>query len=116
MEWKTFFEGVEDFRLDQRKKHALIDILVIALCAIVSGADDFEEIEAYGKRKESFLRGFLSLPNVIPSHDTFNRVFRYQDKEALGTCLYRWSKELLSFLEDSMPQFNVDGKVLRGTA
>jgi len=57
-DWQTFFAGVEDFRLDMRKKHELIDILTIALCAIVSGADDFEEIEAYGKRKESFLKGF----------------------------------------------------------
>lgn len=116
MEWQLFFEGVNDFRLDRRKKHQLIDILVIALCAIVSGADDFEEIEAYGKRKESFLRGFLPLANGIPSHDTFNRVFKYLDKEAFGACLYRWSKELLSFLEESMPQLNLDGKVLRGTA
>jgi predicted transposase YbfD/YdcC len=116
MEWQTFFEGVEDFRLDRRKKHQLIDILVIALCAIVSGADDFEEIEAYGKRKETFLRGFLALPNGIPSHDTFNRVFKYLDQDAFGACLYRWSKELLSFLEDSMAQLNLDGKVLRGTA
>lgn len=116
MEWQTFFEGVTDFRLDRRKKHGLIDILVIALCAIVSGADDFEEIEAYGKRKESFLRGFLALPNGIPSHDTFNRVFKLMDQAAFGACLYRWSKELLSFLDDNLPQLNLDGKVLRGTA
>ena len=116
MEWQTFFLGVKDFRLDRRKKHQLVDILVIALCAIVSGADDFEEIEAYGKRKESFLREFLTLPNGIPSHDTFNRVFRYLDKDAFGACLYRWSKELLSFLEPNLPQLNLDGKVLRGTA
>lgn len=116
MDWQTFFAGVEDFRLDRRKKHQLIDILVIALCAIVSGADDFEEIEAYGKRKESFLKGFLALPNGIPSHDTFNRIFKLMDKDAFAECLYRWSKELFSFLEDKLPQLNLDGKVLRGTA
>ncbi len=116
MNWQAFFEGVTDFRLNRRKKHELIDILVIALCAIVSGADDFEEIEAYGKRKAGFLKGFLTLSNGIPSHDTFNRVFKLMDKNAFGECLYRWSKELLSFLEANMPQLNVDGKVLRGTA
>ncbi len=116
MEWQTFFAGVEDFRLDRRKKHQLIDILVIALCAIVSGADDFEEIAAYGRRKEPFLKSFLALPNGIPSHDTFNRVFKLMDKEAFAECLYRWSKELFSFLEDKLPQLNLDGKVLRGTA
>jgi predicted transposase YbfD/YdcC len=116
MEWQTFFSGVEDFRLDRRKQHQFIDILVIALCAIVSGADDFEEIAAYGRRKESFLRGFLALPNGIPSHDTFNRVFKLMDQDAFAECLYRWSKELFSFLEDKLPQLNLDGKVLRGTA
>lgn len=116
MNWQTFFEGVEDFRLERRKQHQLVDILVIALCAIVSGADDFGETEAYGKRKESFLKGFLALPNGIPSHGTFNRVFELMDGDAFGECLYRWSRELLSFLEDNMPPFNLDGKVLRGTA
>lgn len=116
MNWQNIFSSVPDFRINRRKKHHLVDILVIALCAIVSGADDFEEIEAYGKRKESFLRGFLALPNGIPSHDTFNRVFKYMDKEAFGGCLYRWSKELLGFINSHMPQINIDGKVLRGTA
>jgi hypothetical protein len=50
MTWQDFFETVPDFRLNRRKKHQLTDILVIALCAMISGADDFEEIEAYGKR------------------------------------------------------------------
>ena len=70
MNWQKFFESVPDFRINRRKKHHLVDILVIALCAIVSGADDFEEIETYGKRKEAFLRDFLELPHGIPSHDT----------------------------------------------
>ncbi len=74
MSWETFFSSVPDFRKNRRKKHHLVDILVIALCAIISGADDFEEIETYGRKKETFLRTFLSLPNGIPSHDTFNRV------------------------------------------
>lgn len=116
MDFNSFFSGVADFRLNRRKKHHLVDILVIALLAIVSGADDFEEIAAYGKRKESFLRLYLALPNGIPSHDTFNRVFKFMDKDAFGQCLYTWSRELLTFLKVDMPQFNLDGKVLRGTA
>lgn len=116
MDFNTFFAGVPDFRLNRRKKHLLVDILAIALFAIVSGADDFEEIEAYGKRKESFLRRYLTLPNGIPSHDTFNRVFKFMDKDAFGECLYTWSKELLSLLEAEMTQINLDGKVLRATA
>ncbi|WP_241738970.1 ISAs1 family transposase [Pontibacter beigongshangensis] len=116
MDLTTFFAGVPDFGLNRRKKHSIVDILVIALLAIVSGADDFKEIAAYRKRKEPFLRTFLDLPNGIPSHDTFNRVFKFMDKEAFGACLYTWSRELLSFLEERMSQINLDGKVLRATA
>lgn len=116
MNWQKFFGSIPDFRINRRKKHNLVDILVIALCAVVSGADDFEEIEAYGRRKEAFLRSFLELTNGIPSHDTFNRVFKYMDKESFGACLYNWSKELLAFVNDNMHQINIDGKVLRATA
>ena len=116
MNWHKFFEDMPDFRLNRRKKHNLIDILVIALCALISGADDFEEIQQYGQRKETFLRTFLGLPNGIPSHDTFNRVFRLMDKDAFAECLHRWSAEVLSLIDGHLPQINLDGKVLRGTA
>jgi hypothetical protein len=82
-ELARFFETVPDFRMNRRKKHQLTVILVIALCAMISGADDFEEIESYGKRKQAFLETFLALPNEIPSHDTFSRVFRLMDKKPL---------------------------------
>jgi len=116
MDWNTFFAGMPDFRLERSKKHQLVDILVIALCALLSGADDFEEIEAYGQRKEAFLRTFLALPNGIPSHDTFTRVFRHMDTEAFGRCLYNWSAQVLATVAESLQQVSVDGKVLRGTA
>ena len=73
MNWQTFFGNVPDFGKNRRKKHPLVDILVIALCALISRADDFEEIEMYGRRKEAFLRTFLELPNGIPSYDTVNQ-------------------------------------------
>jgi predicted transposase YbfD/YdcC len=102
--------------LDRRKKHALLDILVITLLAVICGADDCEEIALYGRQKETFLRGFLLLPNGIPSHDTFNRVLKFLDTKAFGDCLHRWSRQLLTELAPIMPQLNVDGKVLRATA
>jgi predicted transposase YbfD/YdcC len=116
MNWYNLFAEMPDFRLNRRKRHLLVDILVIALCAIISGADDFEEIEAYGQRKKDFLATFLDLPNGIPSHDTFNRVFRLMDTKAFAHCLHQWSAQLLALLEEPMTQINLDGKVLRGTA
>ncbi len=113
MEWQKFFEGVPDFRLERRKRHKLGDILMLSLCAILSGADDFEDMETYGRQKEAFLRQFLELPNGIPSHDTINRVYNRLDKDKFGECLHRWSRELLDFF--GYYQLNVDGKVLCGT-
>jgi predicted transposase YbfD/YdcC len=114
MEWQKFFEEVPDFRLNRKKRHKLNDILMLSLCAVLSGADDFEEMENYGKQKEAFLRTFLELPNGIPSHDTINRVYNHLDKDKFADCLHRWSKELLDFMD--YYQVNIDGKVLRTTA
>lgn len=116
MDWTIFFADVPDFRLNRRKRHLLLDILVITLLAVICGADDYEEIALYGRQKETFLRTFLSLPNGIPSHDTFNRVLKFLDKKAFSDCLYRWSKQIMTTLEPMMNQLNVDGKVLRATA
>ena len=116
MDWHNFFAEMPDFRVNRRKKHHLVDILVIALCALISGADDFEEIAAYGRRKEAFLRTFLALANGIPSHDTFTRVFRHMDTDAFGRCLYAWSAQVLAAAPAPLHPVNVDGKVLRGTA
>jgi len=116
MNWQTFFQDVPDFRLNRRKKHNLLDILVISVCAFVCGADDFEDIALYGTQKESFLRTFLELPNGIPSHDTFNRVLKFLDKDAFADSLYRWSKQILSTLNEEYTHISIDGKVLRATA
>lgn len=116
MNWQKFFQDVPDFRLNRRKKHNLLDILVISVCAFVCGADDFEDIALYGTQKESFLRTFLELPNGIPSHDTFNRVLKFLDTDAFADSLYRWSKEILSTFNEEYTQINIDGKVLRATA
>lgn len=70
MNWHSFFQDVHNFRINRRKKDKLLGILVIALCTVVCGADDFEEIKTYGNQKEVFLHTFLELPNGIPSHDT----------------------------------------------
>ena len=113
MKLVEIFEKVTDFRVINRSWYKLSEILVLSICAVLSGADDFEEIEEYGHQKEGFLKGFLELSNGIPSHDTINRVFRLLDKSSLEHCLRTYSQEIVSGLEDQ--QINIDGKVLRAT-
>ena len=114
MEWKKIFDEVPDYRKNHPfKKHLLSDILMLSLCASLSGAENDEEIETYGREKEPFLKGFLILPCGIPSHDTITRVFRYLDKDKFSDCLYRHTKELLEFIEGQ--HISIDGKVCRGT-
>lgn len=116
MNWEIFFQDVPDFRINRRKRHKLIDILAISVCAAVCGANDFEEIAMYGKQKIEYLRTFLELPNGIPSHDTFYRVFKFLDKAHFSDSLHRWSKEILASLHEDLTQISIDGKVLCGTA
>jgi DDE_Tnp_1-associated len=73
------FESVEDPRIERSKEHLLIDILTIAILGVICGADGWVGIETYGKAKQSWLKTFLALPNAIPSHDTFARVFARLD-------------------------------------
>jgi len=107
------FENVPDFRTESYISHLLCDILIISLCALLSGADDFEEIAEYGREKEGFLKEFLELPHGIPSHDTFRRVFQNLDTASFENCLTEYSKEIVQDLEHL--QINIDGKVLRAT-
>lgn len=119
MKLAEIFSKIPDFRVVNRSDHKLCDILVISLCAVISGAEDFEEIAEYGNQKEEFLGSFLELPNGIPSHDTFNRVFRFLDKAAYQQVLVNWSTEIISQLQelegDRTKLINIDGKVLRAT-
>lgn len=69
------FEGLEDPRIDRTKRHQLLDILLITILGVMCGAEGWVDIEAFGKAKEEWLQTFVELPNGIPSHDTFGRVF-----------------------------------------
>src|SRR5262245_66654863 len=71
----SYFAKLKDPRRRHRRLHRLQDILVIALCAVIAGAQDWQEIETFGRKRRDWLRRFLELPNGIPSHDTFERVF-----------------------------------------
>ena len=95
------------------KLHKLIDIVVIAVCAVIAKAETWEEIADYGELKEDFLRQFLELPHGVPSHDTFNRVFSQLDPLAWQTCFMSWMRSVSQLSEDKL--ISIDGKVLRGS-
>src|SRR5947209_9535343 len=106
-----YFADLPDPRVDRTKKHALGDILVITVCAIICGADTREEVERFGAAKEGWLRRFLTLANGVPSHDTFNRVFAALDPRKFGDCFARWMAALCETA--GLRQVAVDGKAVR---
>jgi predicted transposase YbfD/YdcC len=89
----------------------LIEIVVIAVCGRVAKCDGWEEIAEYGERKEGFLRGFLELPNGIPWHDTFNRVFAVLDPKVWQRCFMKWLQSMSQLRADKL--VSIDGKTLR---
>ncbi len=108
------FADLKDPRVDRTKKHRLDDILVIALCAVICGADSFDEIERFGKVRHDWLRRFLALPNGVPSQDTFNRVFAALDRERFAGCFASWMASLCEAA--GLRQVALDGKALRAPA
>ena len=106
-----YFADLPDPRIDRTKKHLLGDILVIALAATVAGADSWEEVEAFGRAKEDWLRAFLPLPNGIPSHDTFYRVFARLDPQRFGECVAGWMAGVSEAA--GLRHVAIDGKAVR---
>jgi predicted transposase YbfD/YdcC len=93
------FATLSDPRAERGKEHRLIDILTITLCAVICGADDWVAVATYGEEKEVWLRTFLALPNGIPSHDTFGRVFRLLDPDELRRCFLDWVRAVVGVPE-----------------
>jgi hypothetical protein len=88
----TILKEVPDPRVERRKLHGLADVLCIAICALLCVADSFEDMEVFGEAKSDWFGTFLELPNGIPSHDTFNRVFAAIDPEKFLECFMRWTQ------------------------
>ena len=84
------FSELEDPRCPGKVEHRLIDILVIAVCAVIACAESWEDIALYGRSKLAWLRQFLALPNGILSPDTLRRVFRWIDPDAVAVCCTAW--------------------------
>lgn len=105
------FADLPDPRIDRTKRHLLLDIVVLSICAVIAGAEGWEDIEEFGKQKHEWLKRFLRLPNGIPSHDTINRVFRMLKPEQFQECFLRWIDTLHQEL--GFKRIAIDGKTLR---
>lgn len=100
-----------DPRIDRTKLHQLLDILVIAICAVIAGADNWEDIAEFGRAQVAWFQTFLELPNGIPSHDTFNRVFARLDPQEFRHGFMSWVSAVSAVIGGQV--IAIDGKVLR---
>ena len=107
-----FFGDLTDHRSSNgNKQHELLDIIAITICAVVCGAESWEEISEYGRIKKEWLSSFLSLPNGIPSHDTFNRVMSSLDPQSFESCFSNWVSSLIVATNEVI---SIDGKTICG--
>lgn len=107
------FAEVDDPRRDHLKRYRLIDSIIMAIGGVISGADSWGEIEAWGKAKLPFLRTFLELPAGIPSHDTFGRVFALLDPEQFQRGFMTWITTIQQITQGEI--IAIDGKTLVGS-
>ena len=105
------FAELTDPRIDRTRLHDLLDIVAIAICAVVAGAESWDDIEDFGNAKVGWLKSFLDLPNGIPSHDTFRRLFERLDPEEFQRGFLGWVEALHEATGRQV--IAIDGKALR---
>jgi hypothetical protein len=119
----TYLSCIDDFRIEKKCSHKLSDILFIGLLTYLSGGEDYEDtctlyevrsMVLFGKTHEVFLRDYISLPNGIPSHDTFNRIFSILEPDLLRNSLNDYGKDIVGLLCEK--QICFDGKKLKGVS
>jgi predicted transposase YbfD/YdcC len=107
------FGKLHDPRVERTREHKLIDIIVIAICAVICGAEGWTDIENFGNRKYAWLNTFLELPNGIPSHDTFGRVFALLDPQEFQSSFVEWVQMVNRITSGQV--ISLDGKCLLGS-
>jgi predicted transposase YbfD/YdcC len=111
---KKYFAAVKDPRVRRRTDHRLIDIITIALCGVIANCDGWTDIIDFANNRLAWFKGFLQLPNGIPSHDTFERVFAKLDPAVFNRCCIAWLRDVSDLI--GLGHVAIDGKTLRGSA
>ena len=109
----NYFTAIKDPRIERTKAHLLEDIIVIAILSVICGAETWNDMEDFGIEKEKWLRTFLKLPEGIPSHDIFNRVFSLLDPKLLEDCFIQWTCSVARLTDGEV--INIDGKTICGS-
>jgi predicted transposase YbfD/YdcC len=107
------FRTLEDPRIARTKKHNLLDILVIALCTLLTGGEGFQDMELFGKSKQAWLQTLLALPHGIPSHDTFGRVFARLHPQRFQACFVAWTQAVAQCTQGAL--ISLDGKTVQAS-
>jgi len=110
---KRHFGKLRDPRVRGRSRHLLIDIIVLAICGVIGNCDDWSDIVLFAQKRKAWFKHFLKLPNGIPSHDTFERVFAHIDPRAFERCSVEWLSAAAELLGTG--QIAIDGKTLCGS-
>jgi predicted transposase YbfD/YdcC len=111
---KKYFAALKDPRVRQRTRHRLIDVIAIALCGVIANCDGWTDILDFANNRVDWFKRFLTLPNGIPSHDTFERVFAKIDPAVFNRCCMAWLRDVSDLV--GMGHLAIDGKTLRGSA
>ncbi|MDR2738416.1 MAG: ISAs1 family transposase [Treponema sp.] len=113
-----FFKHIKDPRIERNKAYPLIEVVVITLLAVMAFAEGWEDIEKYGKAKETWLRKFLPLQNGIPKHDVYRRVFTRLKGDAVASCFMAWVRAIKRDIDREVADLQsdaIDGKTVRGS-
>jgi predicted transposase YbfD/YdcC len=110
---QAYFSDLPDPREAGKCEHRLLDIVMIAICAVIANAESWEDIALFGEMKQDWLKQWLALPNGIPSHDTFERVFRKLNPEAFQECFMKWVQAVFAVTEGQV--IAIDGKTVCGS-
>ncbi|HMM53342.1 MAG TPA: ISAs1 family transposase [Burkholderiaceae bacterium] len=110
---EAYFGDMPDPRVTGRCDHKLIDIIIVAICAVLSGAETWDEVELFGEEREGWLKQFLELPNGVPSHDTFRRVFSLLDARMFQERFIEWVERTFQVKREQV--IAIDGKSVRGS-